>query len=422
MRDLIKDTSLAFIIRVAGATLAVVLNLILGKYFGPAGVGQFYLTLSVIAIVSVFSRMGTEISLTRFTAAHKAVEDYASLTAAYRKALKFTSIASFFGAVILFIIAKPLALFIFKNSSLVLLFRIGALAVMPFSLAFLHTEALKGLKKVVPAMAFLPHGGIIITPILIIALLYFGRDGTIGELVYTYCVATVLVMTGAVITWLSYSKNFQKAISKFTIIELLRSSFPLFVMSLMYLMLEWTGTFMLEIIKTSAEVGIFNVAYRLSTTMAFILAALSVTTAPRYAELYKLNQKDVIRKNIKNASIIGIGVALPILLVLLLFPHTLMGFFGEEFIVGASALQILAIGQFINVATGTIPHLLMMSGNEKYVMYNTMTGGILNLLLNILLIPYFSVAGAAIASSISIVVINLMAIWQVRYRLSLKLI
>lgn len=60
-----------------------------------------------------------------------------------------------------------------------------------------------------------------------------------------------------------------------------------------------------------------------------------------------------------------IALAVPVLAFMVFFPEFLMGLFGEEYKVAAPLLQILAIGQFINVITGSVGYLLNMTGHEK---------------------------------------------------------
>ena len=94
-----------------------------------------------------------------------------------------------------------------------------------------------------------------------------------------------------------------------------------------------------------------------------------------------------------------------------------MGLFGAEFAAGGYLLRILAIGQFINVLSGSVGYLLMMSGHERDLRNITLVVGPLSLLLAIVLTNYFGVVGAALATAIGIGSQNLAAVWMVNRRL-----
>ena len=90
-------------------------------------------------------------------------------------------------------------------------------------------------------------------------------------------------------------------------------------------------------------------------------------------------------------------ISFPVLLICLLLPDFLLGIFGPEFICGKQILIILCVGQFINVSTGSVGQILAMTNREKLLRISVLSGTVLNLLLNITLVPNFGMEGAAFA-------------------------
>ena len=107
-------------------------------------------------------------------------------------------------------------------------------------------------------------------------------------------------------------------------------------------------------------------------------------------------------------------VSVPVTLFILLFPEWLMSMFGDAFTAAATALMILTIGQFVNIATGSVGYLLSMTGNETKVRDNVVISGILSVALGIILIPYYGVIGAAIAYACGVASQNLLGVYQVK--------
>jgi len=92
----------------------------------------------------------------------------------------------------------------------------------------------------------------------------------------------------------------------------------------------------------------------------------------------------------------------------------LMSIFGSNFIeTGASILIILVIAQFINSMTGGVASTLNMTGKQNLEMLNSVALVAINIVLNCFLIPLYGGLGAAIATSISITIINLLRILEV---------
>ncbi|MFT5718160.1 MAG: O-antigen/teichoic acid export membrane protein, partial [Oleiphilaceae bacterium] len=98
-------------------------------------------------------------------------------------------------------------------------------------------------------------------------------------------------------------------------------------------------------------------------------------------------------------------------------PAWLMSFFGEEFRVASTALVILALGQFVNIATGSVGYLLSMTGLERKVRDNAFFSAIIGVTLGFVLIPIYGLLGASVATAIAIASQNLLGVYQVRKHL-----
>ena len=84
-------------------------------------------------------------------------------------------------------------------------------------------------------------------------------------------------------------------------------------------------------------------------------------------------------------------------------------------------LRILAIGQFVNVAVGTVGSILMMSGYGKVVRNNTLLGATINIVGNLTLVPLYGAIGAAISTAGSIIIQNLILYYKVKSILGINM-
>jgi O-antigen/teichoic acid export membrane protein len=91
---------------------------------------------------------------------------------------------------------------------------------------------------------------------------------------------------------------------------------------------------------------------------------------------------------------------------MLLFPQILLGFFGSEFVKGASVLRILAIGQFVNAVTGPVGLILLMTNKERHFALSMAVISGVNVLGNFLVIPVMGIVGAALVTTTSVALLN----------------
>jgi O-antigen/teichoic acid export membrane protein len=115
--------------------------------------------------------------------------------------------------------------------------------------------------------------------------------------------------------------------------------------------------------------------------------------------------------------------------VLMLFPALIFAFwggsiielvYGEEYKSGYVALVILLAGQVVNAGSGPVALLLNMTGYERYTLRGVGVSTILNVVLNVILIPKYGIAGAAVASALTLVGWNLILVYFVARELGIN--
>jgi O-antigen/teichoic acid export membrane protein len=397
MLEVVNGAAVALVLRVLGAGLIFCFNFLLARTLGAEGAGVYFLSLTVTTIATVFGRMGLDNALLRFTAANAAVDDWGAVKGVYSKGMRLALAASTASAVAMFAAAPLLADMVFRKPELTGPMRWMALAVVPMSLLILHAEMLKGLKRIRDSMLVY---GVGVPTLSLLGLYFLGGDWGINGAVWAYTIAAVLTASLGIRLWRSAVPQLRNIAGHFEGRELLRSSMPLFWVASLNMLINWTATFALGIWGTNEDVGVFSIASRTAMLTSFILLAVNSISAPKLAALYKKNEVEAIESLARNTAKLVILMASPLLLIFLLFPEWVMRIFGTGFAGGAALLSILAVGQFVNVATGSVGYILMMSGNE-HLMRNIMTSGaVMAILLNITLVPSAGTLGAAIAVAI----------------------
>ena len=94
--------------------------------------------------------------------------------------------------------------------------------------------------------------------------------------------------------------------------------------------------------------------------------------------------------------------------------------FGSDFVGAKTALTILAVGRLLDVSLGSSALILAMSGHQRIVAVTFAIVGLINVILNGLLIPRYGIEGAAVASSISLVAAKLFLSAYIRSKVGLR--
>jgi len=94
--------------------------------------------------------------------------------------------------------------------------------------------------------------------------------------------------------------------------------------------------------------------------------------------------------------------------------------FGKDFVFSYFPLLILLIGQLVNSTVGTVGALLNMTGHEKDTAIGMTLSAVINIVLNLTLIPHYGTKGAATATTISMITWSILLWYLVRKRLGIN--
>jgi len=201
--------------------------------------------------------------------------------------------------------------------------------------------------------------------------------------------------------------------------ELYRFSMPMSLNRLLIYSNNRTEILFLGFLAPSATVGVYGVARRLSALISSLLASVAFLFLPVVADLHHSNRTRELDQVFKTSTRWLFTLALPVCLVEVLFAPQIMAAFGEDFAEGSIALVVLAIGQLVNAGTGTVAGVQAMAGYAKLTLINSVFFLSLSIVLDLLLIPWLGLLGAAVAASASVVTVNLLRMWQIRKNLGL---
>jgi len=416
-KELIKGSATFFIIRVLGMAVTYAFTLLVTRKLGASAWGIFTLCFTILQITSVIGRLGLDTALLRFIAQYNAQGKGETAKYIY---LKSISIVIPFSLLLLsaglYLLAPVLAEKIFIKGYLTPYIKLIAFAVLPFTLLYINSESLRAFKKIKEYATFQNLLPFLIALITAGTFLIFLNIQNTELVLFAYIGGISLAFLFSFIFLWKEFKNTNGEKEKVSVKHILSVSFPMFISSFLFMILSWIDTIMLGMWRTEEEVGIYNVAVRLSMITSFTLASINSIVAPKFAEFWGKKDLEGLKKVAQLSTKLIFWTSVPIFLLYLLFPKWFMGLFGEEFEKGYVALILLTIGQFVNASSGSVGYILQMTGKEKIVRNTLFITVLINLLLNYLLILHLGILGASLASMICYIWWNLALVLYVKLK------
>lgn len=409
-RELVKHSMLALIVRVSGAGVAFLMNVVIARYLGSKEAGYFFLAFTVSVMLATIGRVGADQTVLRFVSIYGKQKEWDKVHGVINTLMKWGLMVTGAMAIIICIFSKPIAQYFFHKAEFQQSLIWTAIS-MPFYACFnLYGMALQGRRKVVLSVTVLRTLSPLI--LVILALIFAPSQGTSASILY---LISCVVATGISYYW--WHRNTPAAKANIDSSILWKSCSALWVMAIMQQMVIWGGQFVAGIFNTPQELAHLAVARNTSMLITFMLSAVSYVSAPRFASMFNENRMEELKKYAQNTTRLMVVVSVPVIIFIWIFPEFIMSLFGKDFTGGAWYLRVLALGQFINVITGSVSALLTMSGHEKDMRNITIINGIIAIVLALILNPIFGAMGSAISTAVAVACQNLMAVGLVKKRL-----
>jgi len=414
--ELFKKGGMSFLMRVGGQITGFILTFIIAHYFGAKGLGDYVLAIIVLRIFSLIAKLGLDIASIRFIASFANKKKWSSIKEYRKQVILVLTLTSMIASIIMYFFAEPIASLIGAHTMYI---KLNAFFVFPMSLFILNYQSLRGLKKITAYSFFYWMSRLVFSVIIMLIAIQFSKDENIP--IFAFLAGLILA---TIFSHIVFNRSIQKKILSSKIVQvsekiitvknILLVSLPLMFAQSGQFIMAWTDKLMLGGMASSIEVGIYDVAFKLSMIVGIALTSVTSITSPKFAEMYAAKEFERLEKVVKQATKLIFWSSLPILLILFLFSTDVLGYFGSQFENGKYVFYILGFARMISAFAGPAGNLLQMTGRQTIFMNVLFVGAIINIILNYLLIPIYGIEGAAIASMCSLVFWNLTMVYFVK--------
>ncbi|MDG6097513.1 hypothetical protein EXU34_08660 [Alteromonas sp. ZYF713] len=414
--------------RSVGLGLQLLLTLVMGRYLGAAGVGQFTLYNTWMVTLGCVGDMGLPTVALRNVSVSEERGQYKQIFAYITQALARLLIFSGLAAVVIIMTADYFAHVATADATLLSLFQLAVGAAVVFIIMRVLSETLKGLGYI--NLAFSIDTSLLPLLLLLVMGLSWLLESPLSvfQLIASHITFTVLIvvllasvffiilrraMTASPST-LPTSASPHQPDSLFS-----RRLLPIWIGGCLGMLSLNLPVLFLPLYADAEEIGIFGVSYRLMLAGTSVLTTLASYYGPVFARAYANQDRARLKQSLKHSQKVSLLVYLPFFLLFTLFSEPLLALFGDEFTAGASLLTIMVFGQLVNTSTGLVGIMLNMIHREKEEFIIQLSNLVITVVLINVLGTLYGVAGIAAACAISIALKNVMSYIAAQHYLSL---
>jgi O-antigen/teichoic acid export membrane protein len=414
-----RTAGTAFAIRIANAGLAYVAQVILARMMGQFEYGIFAYTWVWFLVVGALSTFGVDSSCVRYIAQLRERGELDYLRGFLRFAMTSVVVTSVIGAgtvVAVLSFVRPMI-----GETYIL-----PLALMVVAVPFVCFQSLmEGIGRsygwTLPALVpvyILRHGFLLLFMVLAVAL-GFKANAVNGFVCVVLTIVVSLAYQAAAIL-LRVRDAVEPGPRAYRIREWVIGSIPFSVLSGFAQLSSFTDVVVLSFFVSPAEIAIYFAATRIIQVVNLIPFAATVGTAHLFSASHTRGDHEELKRLCHSVTITTFVIAALAVATIIAGGHLLLAMFGKGFAAGYPPLAILAIGVMARVTAGPVEDVLNMTGNGRLSASTYVVAVAFNVGLSMLLIHFFGISGAAVATSCTL---WLRALWlgaAVRRRLGIS--
>lgn len=396
----------AFGIHIAGAGLTYFSQLVIARIVGVEAFGMYAYVFAWMVVLAYVSALGFDVALLRFVPAYQAEQGWALLKGVIQYAERRTTaigiLVASIGPLVVITVARGMSPEL-KNT-----FLIGFMLVPVWALLWIRSSVVRAFGGV--ASALVPDR--IVRDGLLLGFVAFASWG-LGWTIDARWVMTATLVSSVVglgLASLAIRRLRPNAIDavfpEYAARTWRRVALPLVIIAAAEALLNRTGVLMLGWSGHTTEAGIYALAFNVSFLAALPRTAVNTLFAPTISHLFARKDRATLQVLVSTSASWTLCGAASIALVLSVLASPLLGWFGNGYEAGVPALRILLIGQVFAAGGGSQLLVMTMTGHERSAAVFLIASTVLNAAVSIVFINLLGLTGAAVATTISLIMWN----------------
>jgi len=399
-----RQSLLTFGSIVAVTAIGFISTFYFAHYLGPAILGTFFLFLAYYGIFDLISDGGFSGAAVKRISEGRLQSEYYTAYFILRLVLLCFSVA-------VFVLISPYISEFNGND----LFSWFILALVVGTFYNFTTTNLFGTAQVGVMQTTTLFNTIVKTLVQILAVfLGFGIGGLVAGFIAGMIAAAILNMKFLQLSLSRCNRSHIESLLSFSVWTFLSSGG--------FLSFTYADTILIGYLMSETDVGIYRVAFQLTSVSSFMVIALHNVLYPRISRWHSEKKISLIEYSLSRSFTYSLLLAIPVTAGGAILADKLLYFlYGASFVPGATVFIILLFMQIANIFMFLQTSCLNAMDRPRISFYVTATSAILNIVLNILLIPDFGIAGAGLASLVTMSVNAVLAYLALKSSLHIRI-
>ncbi|MFL5713038.1 MAG: flippase [Chloroflexota bacterium] len=417
-RKQIRGSSLLLVGRVIGLGLDFATQVLIVRYLSKTEYGAFALALSIVAIGTTICLLGLERTVGRFAPIYHEKGDYGRM---------WGTLAVVVGTVIGMGLAVVLGAYAFQGLLGGFVDNARALTILLLMIVLAPIQALDSLL----ISLFATFGSArsiffrryVVAPLLQLGIVgaLIARDSGVEALALGYVVAAALglfVYSFVLLRMLHMQgliKELRRETLRFPTREIFTFSVPLLTSDLAMVLRGSLTVVLIQVLSTTAQVAEFRAVMPVAIQNLFVATSFRFIFTPGAARHYARGDRVALNDLYwQTAAWIAI-LAFPLFALCIGFAEPLaVLLFGEQYRSSGVILGILCLGYYVNGSMGFNSLTLRVFNRVRFLALTDLSTAGLNLVLAVVLIQQFGAVGAAVATSATFILQNVIYQWGLK--------
>lgn len=412
-----RGGAIAFGLKISNTVLGFLNQVLLARILGAGGVGEVILAITVVRISVQIAKFGMEETMMKFIPLYIDRKDDARLKGTISFAIKFCLLFSVVFMLFVLVFSRFISINIFHSEGLLKLMPVVVLAIPAWVIREVIGGILRGYKDVFRALL----SDALISPVIKISVFLLLLLKGISPFY-----AIIAFVAGEIISVIVSIRFLQKRMGALRHVrgqcekrKIMDLAYTIIFSGMSVLLYTQADIWILGMFKSTEIVGIYGIATKLVLLVYFPMMAFSAVIPSLISSIHASGDIHELRKMVSESTRWILSMAMPIILILAIEGKYILNYvYGHEFAAGYIPLLILVTGQLIKASAGLIGVILQMTGEHKVYMKVNIFWGVLNIILNLLVVPRYGMIGAAAATAFCLSMVDIMCIFIIHKRLS----
>lgn len=410
MRQFTRASAGVLLANAAALPLGFAIHLLLARLLGNVSYGEYSIALTCANLLVIPLCFGLHTGTVRFMPAYSGTGEFGKQAGYLRfsrwASLTLSVLVAVLGALVLLLGDWPISASL-RRTLLCLAIQLPALTLFMIYSAFLQSQR-RVVSQAVLRGLFRPLG---LVAGLALAAALFDIEPMAAFVVLVETLVLLLALAGIGYATRNQPEAAWAAEPVYEVARWSRTSARIVVLESFATLQAWADVLLVGIFLGAAEAGVYAIARRLAQLVGFLLQATIPFVAPAAARLFAEGRLRRLQLLMGASTAIAGLAGLPAAGLLAYLGEPLLELFGPGFAAGHQALTILLIGNVANALAGPVGAVLVMIGEERFCSRVVAATALLNVALNVHLIPKAGLLGAAWASTVCLTAWNLVLLF-----------